>query len=104
MPVGAPGAPARGAERVERLAARRPPPPRDADFRAGALRRAGFFAVFFLAMVSSPGMALGESTESGRRQRRSTICRLQPRPRADRVGSSLPLLSLRSFRPARHES
>src|SRR6266851_530773 len=55
IPAGAPGAPAaRGAERVERPAERRAPARRPADLRAGALRRAAFFEVFFFAMVSSP--------------------------------------------------
>src|SRR5713101_7912179 len=54
IPAGAPGAPAaRGAERVERPAERRAPARRPADLRAGALRRAAFFEVFFFAMVSS---------------------------------------------------
>ena len=57
IPAGAPGAPVRAAERVGRAADRRAPAPRAADLRAGALRRAGFFEVFFFAMESSPGMA-----------------------------------------------
>src|SRR2546423_14822963 len=76
-PAGAPGAPAaRGAERFERAAEGRAPARRPAGLRVGALRRADFFEVFFLAMESSPGLA-SETTAGARRQRDSTICRLQ---------------------------
>src|SRR5712691_10033340 len=78
IPAGAPGAPAaRGAERVGRPAERRAPARRPADLRAGALRRAAFFEVFFFAMVSSPGSP-PETTPGARRQWNSTIYRLQP--------------------------
>src|SRR5258705_13839294 len=54
-PAGAPGAPAaREADRLERAAERPTPERRPAALRAGVLRRAGFFAIFFLAMESSP--------------------------------------------------
>src|SRR5947207_6760457 len=55
-PAGAPGAPAaREADRLERAAERAAPEGRPVALRSGALRRAGFFAVFFfLAMESSP--------------------------------------------------
>src|SRR5712671_433232 len=85
-PAGAPGAPA--AFGAERLAAERRAParraavlragalPRAAVLRAGALRRAGFFGVFFFAMESSAN-GLPETTVGARRQRNSTIYRLQ---------------------------
>src|SRR6267143_4625450 len=58
IPAGAPrAADARGAERLDRPAARRVPLRRPAGLRAGALRRAVFFAVFFFAMGVLPRMA-----------------------------------------------
>src|SRR4051812_43692962 len=76
-PAGAPGAlAARGAERLDGAAERRAPARRPADLRAGALRRAGFFDVFFFAMESSAD-GLPETTAEARRQRDSTIYRLQ---------------------------
>src|SRR5712671_753710 len=78
MPEGAPGAPAaRGVDRVERPAERRAPARRPADLRAGVLGRAAFFDAFFFAMVFLLGKP-PEITPETRRQRGSTIYRLQP--------------------------
>src|SRR5438477_1774355 len=73
LPAGAPGAPLGAAARAD------PPLRRAADLRAGALRRTGFFELFFFAMEILPPEWPRETTPAARRQRSSTIYRSQTR-------------------------